>query len=169
MSKGAYKPTLGLRLGADPTDPTTNIASFTFTVDLDETSNSVRVLGQGEGTDREFGWSSALLYDGPWLESVISAPADSPIEALDDLANKEFARVAGITYGSTSPVRPVHLVETTVVSESHADELETGDTIDVLMDWGYTQLDEVMRSMTIDGPKPNTDAIDLLLNTVPPT
>ena len=132
--KGTHRADLGIRIVA--AEPLGIVKSFRYTIDIGEHANSVRVLGQGSGTDREIGWKfSDPSGDHQVLEAVIGAGADTAVKELQTLADREWARRQ----------RPVRISEITVVSEAHAATLDVGDTIDVFADFGYIQENAVYR------------------------
>lgn len=70
-----------------------NIASWAWALDGETAANSVVALGQGDGPDREEGQAIDLGAYGSdlVLETMVVAPPNSPIDALDDIAAEMLA------------------------------------------------------------------------------
>lgn len=78
--RGVERPELRLEWGR-------NVSSFTYSWDGERAANSVTVLGDGDGPDREEGGGLDLTkFGGIALEHVESAPAGSPVDTLDQRA-----------------------------------------------------------------------------------
>lgn len=86
--KGVEHRGLHLQLGR-------NVASFRWTFDGEAAASSVVLLGTGDGSDREE--ASAIdadaFADGLVLETVVAVGADTPVEALQELADEKLAVV----------------------------------------------------------------------------
>lgn len=87
-ARGVYRPTCRLELGRQ-------IADFAWSFDGEAASNAIIVLGQGSGSGREEGFSinPGAFAGDLTLEAVFSAPPETPIDSLDNLA-AEYAVAA---------------------------------------------------------------------------
>lgn len=87
-ARGTYRPKCRLELGKQ-------IADFAWSFDGEGAANAIIVLGQGSGSGREEGFAidPGAFAGGLTLEAVFSAPPDTPIDSLDNLA-AEFAVAA---------------------------------------------------------------------------
>lgn len=83
--RGDYKPAYALVLG-------TNIATYSYTFDGEAATSSVIVLGQGDGSDREEGsaYDTSWFSDDLTLEEVYSAPPETRVDALDNMARERL-------------------------------------------------------------------------------
>lgn len=101
--KGTLRPPHALELGK-------NVADFAWTFDGENAASSVIVLGTGNRSDREEASASdePAYADGLTLEIVFSAPPDTLIESLDDLAIEQLnlARGPDMLSVTTTPVMP---------------------------------------------------------------
>ena len=87
-ARGVYRPKCRLELGRQ-------IADFAWSFDGEAAANAIIVLGQGNGSAREEGFAinpDAFAGDLT-LEAVFSAPPETPIDSLDNLA-AEYAVAA---------------------------------------------------------------------------
>lgn len=117
------------------------ITSFSIEVDGEATANSVVVLGEGEGPDREEGGATdTAALGGLTLERVVFSPTGSPIAILDALAYAALERLK----------RPVTVPSITVRSPVLIGSLNTGDVIRVVIDHGAVKLDGRYRIVRIE-------------------
>lgn len=122
-TKGTLKAASPLALGS------TTVEDFAYDVNGTAVTTSARVLGQGDGADREVGIATDTSdLDGLVLESVASAPLESPIDSLQRLANDDLA-------DSKAPVR----VPDFTVPVEYMIGVDLGDTVPVTADYGYVQ------------------------------
>lgn len=123
-TKGTLKAASPITLGANV------VGDFSYDVNGAEITTSARVLGQGEGADREIGIAvDTSDLDGLVLESVASAPLESPIDSLQRLADEDLA-------DSKAPVR---VPEFTLPVECVIPGVSLGDTVPVTASYGYVQ------------------------------
>ena len=87
-ARGVYRPKCRLELGRQ-------IADFAWSFDGEAASNAIIVLGQGTGSGREEGFAinPGAFAGDLTLEAVFSAPPETPIDSLDNLAT-EYAIAA---------------------------------------------------------------------------
>ena len=150
--KGRHQPELELRLGR-------NVASFSWAFDGESAASSIIVLGTGDGSAREeaFAIDPTAFAGGLTLEEVFSAPADTRIERLDDIANERLAItkspdvLAVKTFPHHQSIRARNLVG----------RLWPGDTLPVNIARGVLTIEGIYRvsRMTINPD----DTIDLVL------
>ena len=74
-------------------DLTKNLENFDWTFDGENAANAIVFLGNGDGSDRE---EAAAVQEGAFagdliLEAVVSAPANTATETLQELANERLA------------------------------------------------------------------------------
>lgn len=120
---------------------TDGIVEFSVEVDGEATANSVTVLGEGEGPDREEGGATdAGTLGGLTLERVIFAPTGSPIAILDALAYAALERLK----------RPVTVPSITIRSPALIGSLNTGDVIRVVINHGWVQLNGRYRIVRVE-------------------
>lgn len=120
---------------------TDGIVSFSIEVDGETTANSVVVLGEGEGPDREEGAATdTTALGGLTLERVVFAPAGSPIAVLDALAAAALERLK----------RPVTVPSITVRSPALIGSLNTGDVVRVVIDHGAVSVNGRYRIVRIE-------------------
>lgn len=126
-----YPGTKGTHKAGSPITLGTNVVEdFSYDVDGTVITTSARVLGQGEGADREIGLAvDTSELDGLVLESVASAPVDSPIDSLQRLADEDL----------TDSKAPVKVPEFTVPAEYVIPALSLGDTVPVSANYGWVQ------------------------------
>lgn len=143
--KGSHK------AGNTLTIPATAVNLTGYRLDGEATSTRVIRRGAGDGSDREIGFAEDTSFlDGLPLDSVEDAPPETPVDGLDGLAATDLARLADI----------VELPEFDVPAEGWWGVVDTGDTVDVEIDWGPIQVDTVRRvvSMRLD-PKRDRVAV----------
>lgn len=135
-----------------------NIADFAWTFDGEAASSSIVVLGQGDGSDREEGASidPDAFSGGLTLEEVFSAPPETPIDSLDNIAAERLAV-------TTAP--EVLAVKTTRPQPGQADPIGVlwpGDTVPVTIRRGVLAIEGTYRviRLTINPD----DTLDLVLN-----
>jgi hypothetical protein len=146
--KGIARPKLSLELGK-------NVADFAWTFDGENASSSVIVLGQGSGSGREEGFSidPNAFAGGLTLEEVFTAPPETPIDSLDNVAAERLAV-------SSSP--EVLAVKTTPEAADYFVLLGTGDVIPVRIHRGALHLSDDYRVVRM-ALNPD-DSIDFVLN-----
>jgi hypothetical protein len=143
--KGIYRPDIVLEHGR-------NIEDFTVYYDGIDTANSIVVLGDGEGSDREEGGAmdATALEGGLILEKVYNATPGSHIQTLDDQAARGLERFK-------SP-----FVVPNITTHEHAGRLigvlGTGDIVSVRINYGFVQVNDLHRihGITLD---PNTERL----------
>jgi hypothetical protein len=106
------------------------VKGFSYDVNAASIVTSARVLGQGEGADREIGLATdTSQMDGLVLESVSTAPLEAPIDSLQRLADEDLADAK----------KPIRVPEFAVPAEGFINGVELGDTVPVSADYGYVQ------------------------------
>lgn len=87
-AKGRHWPGLVLEWGR-------NLADYAWTSDGESAATSMIVLGQGDGAGREEGFAidPSSFAGGITLETVFSAPPETPVDTLDNVAGAELAKV----------------------------------------------------------------------------
>lgn len=133
--KGSRRKNLWLELGR-------NIVTYTLMVDGDSLANSVVVLGEGEGADREEGGyiDSSSLDSGLIIEKVFHATPGSAISSLGDQARRAVSRFS----------RQVYIVSVTVPWEGEMRSLRTGDWLPITLDNGWVNVEEDYRVIEIE-------------------
>jgi hypothetical protein len=136
-----------------------NIESFTWSYDGEQAANQIRVLGKGSGSTREIGFAEdvTVFSDGLTIENVVSAPDETPGAQLGELA-QEALRVLK---------NPTILEVTTYEGGGGViGRLWEGDTVEIIVDWGYVSVDAVYRvvALRLD---PAMDRLTLTLNKEP--
>lgn len=116
-ARGVYRPKCRLELGKQ-------IADFAWAFDGEAAANAIIVLGQGNGSGREEGFSiNPDAFAGELtLEAVFSAPPETPIDSLDNLAAE---------YGIAASDPEILAVKTFPNLEHIIGVLEPGDWIPV--------------------------------------
>lgn len=147
-ARGVFRPKCALELGK-------TISDFAWSFDGEGAANAIIVLGQGSGSGREEGYAidPDAFAGGLTLEAVFSAPPETPIDSLDNLA-AEYAVAAGA---------PEILAVTTFPNLEHVIEvLEPGDTIPVRIARGPLNIADTYRvsRMTLTPD----DRLELVLN-----
>lgn len=151
-AKGTYKPGMALTITGDRAD-----SCFDFNDDLDgeQTANSVVMLGDGDGPDREEGWAvDTTDLAGLVMERIEQTAPGTPIDALNPIA-------AEIVRASKKGVRIPAMT-----CKPHAAQtlgLDVGDTTDALIDYGGVQLEETVRVVQRD-VNPRSDTATFTLN-----
>lgn len=133
------------------------LRGYSHDSDAGRSSNEAVVLGQGSaGSDREFGVDRDMTRL-PWAlrQHVASAPSDAELDTLDSRARRTRLLLD----------HPVHVPSLTVGGDL-SEQLEEGDTIPVVVDYGYAQLTGTQRvqKMTL---RPQTD--DLVIEVAQPS
>lgn len=148
--KGIERPHLVLELGR-------NIETFTVNYDGTETSNSIVVLGDGAGSDREEGGAmdANALTDGLILERVFNAIPGSHIKTLDDQAYRGLQRLK-------SPVI-IPSITTYEGSTRLIGVLQTGDVVPVRISHGFVQVNAKYRIISIS-LDPRTERLTYSIN-----
>lgn len=149
--RGRHYPRFALELGR-------NIASFAWTFDGEAAASSIVVLGRGDGSGREEGSAidAAAFAGGLTLEEVFSAPPETPIDSLDELA---LERLTITTAPETLAIKTTPLVP------GQADPigvLYPGDTIPVRIVRGSFELEAIYRVIRLT-VNPD-DTLDLVVN-----
>lgn len=148
--KGERKPQFTLELGR-------NIASLSIEQDGTQTANSIIVLGEGDGSDREEGTAiDKLALEGVILEKVYNARPGSDIKTLDDQAKLGLDRFKQLI--------TVVTVTTYEGGGNFIGKLVVGDIVPVVVKYGWIDFEADYRivGMTLD-PDNDTVAFDLNL------
>lgn len=150
-ARGVHWPRFALELGR-------NIGDFAWTFEGEGASSSIVVLGQGDGSDREEGAAidPGAFAGGLTLEEVFSAPPETPIDSLDNIAAERLTV-------STAP--EVLAIKTTRPTGAQADPIGVlwpGDTVPVRIRRGPLELDDTYRVIRLT-VNPD-DTLDLVLN-----
>lgn len=147
--RGSLKTDLQMDLSS-----TGRLASVDYEEDGEQSSTKVRALGQGSVFTREVGEATDTTYtDGLVLESVINAPLETPIGALDGWASAELDR--------TKKAVAIPKLTTHENAGSVIENLDLGDLIPVIIDYGWIQENTTRRVVGI--------SIDCATDTVEPT
>lgn len=148
--KGIERADLVLELGR-------NIETFTTAHDGTETANSLVVLGDGSGSDREEGGAidADALTDGLILERVFNAIPGSHIKTLDDQAARGLQRMK---YPVVIPSVTTYEGSTRLIGV-----LQTGDVVPVRISHGYVQVNDRYRIVSIS-LDPRTERITYAIN-----
>lgn len=133
-----------------------NIVDYTVVEDGERTSNSVVVLGDGEGSDREEGgFIDPDSLDGLILEKVYNSTPGAPIQTLGDQAKRGVER-----YKRTVVIPSI------TTHEGAGDligNLRTGDVVRVKVQHGSIDVNDWYRIIQIS-LDPNTDQMVLTIN-----
>jgi hypothetical protein len=141
--KGSYKP------GHTLTVPGTSANLDGYQLDGHQVSTRVIRPGPGHGPTREIGYAEdTSAFDGLPLDSVEDAPPEISIDGLKGLAETDLARLSQI----------VELPEISVPAEGFWGEVDTGDTVDVDIDWGPIQVTTTRRVISMR-LQPATDRV----------
>lgn len=145
--------TLSLRTTANPTG---NLTSYKLTEDGAATSTRVTVLGEGQGPAREEGYATdPTPLGGLVLGTVISAPANAPINTLQVMAQEELGAAKYL----------VRVLEVTGIPSDSTllSTLQVGDWVDVAISDGWVAVSGDWRvvSKTIN---PANDQPSFVLN-----
>lgn len=147
--KGNHRADLTLQLD-------TTVADFSCSWDGEAGASSVIVLGPGDGPDRpEGGARDAAAFGGLTLEWVESAPDDTTVGGLDDRAAARLA--VGID--------PTVIEATTLPNVGVVGQLQTGDTVPVVISRGPLAVNSTYRAVRIS-VNPHTDQATVTLNVV---
>lgn len=131
--KGTHK------AGAPVTLGTNVVTGFSYDVNAGAITTKPRVLGQGEGADREIGEAiDTSLMDGLVLESVDSAPLEAPIDSLRRLADEALAKARN----------PVRVPQFRLRASDVFGAVYIGDTVPVTANYGYIQEAGASRRVT---------------------
>lgn len=170
-TKGERKPEFKIYLYGNETEGTTkaNIADdFRLSFDGEQAVSSVVVLGPGDGPDREEGGAvDNAVFGGNIYEAVIASPPEATINSLDAVANEQLSvmkspYVLRATYlPLVRPGDPNYLV-----ARDPIDSLHVGDTVPVVLDYGWIQADADYRVVqkSVDAQR---DLCTVTLNQVP--
>ncbi len=149
--RGVHRPGFALELGR-------NVADFAYTLDGENAASSVIVLGTGDGSDREEASASnpSTYSEGLILETVFSAPPETPIDSLDNVAAEALNVASGpeLLSVTTTPVQPGQRDPVGV--------LWPGDTVPVSIRAGA--LDVVDTYRVVEVTINPDDTLDLTLN-----
>lgn len=147
-ARGTYRPKCRLELGQQ-------IADFAWSFDGEGAANAIIVLGQGSGSGREEGFAidPDAFAGGLTLEAVFSAPPETPIDSLDNLAAE---------YAVAAADPEILAVKTVPGLEQVIGILEPGDTIPVRIRRGPLNIAETYRvtRLTLNPD----DTLDVVLN-----
>jgi len=131
------------------------VEDWSYDVNAGAVVTAPRVLGQGDGADRELGVAvDTSLMGGLVLESVGSAPLEAPIDSLQRLADQALAAAK----------KPVMVPEFTMKAADVFGVFEEGQTIAITAAYGYWTETAVTRkviSLRYDGAK---DAVAVRIN-----
>ncbi len=112
-----------------------NLVSFTVAIDGERVANSVIVLGEGEGSDREEGGASdpGALSGGLVLEKVYHATPGSAVASLGEQATRGVNRFK----------QRVQIPEVTIHHEVEdlVGEIEVGDIVPVHIEYGWVSVE----------------------------
>lgn len=145
--KGNHRPDLTLQLDA-------TLADFSWSWDGEAGASSVVVLGPGDGPDRpEGGAQDTSPFGGLTLEWVESAPDEVTIGELDDRAAARLA--VGIN--------PTVIEATTLPGVGVIGQLQTGDTVPVVISHGPLAINATYRAVAVI-IDPHTDQATVTLN-----
>jgi hypothetical protein len=149
--RGSHRPGFALELGR-------NVADFAWTFDGENAANTVVVLGTGDGSDREeaSAVNPSAYADGLTLETVFSAPPDTPIDSLDNVATET------LTVATGPDLLSVSLTAAQPGQRDPIGILAPGDTVPVTLRAGALTVSDTYRivELTIT---PN-DTLELTLN-----
>jgi hypothetical protein len=141
--KGTYKP------GHTLTVPGTDVNLEGYRLDGQQVSTRVIRTGPGSGATRRIGFAQdTSAFDGLPLDNVEDAPPEIPIDGLRGLALADLARLSQI----------VELPEISVAAEGFWGDVDTGDTVDIDIDWGVIQV-ATTRRVTSMRLNPLTDRV----------
>jgi hypothetical protein len=131
-----------------------NLSDFSVVEDGEIVANSVVVLGEGEGSDREEGgFSDPESLDGLVLEKVYNATPGAPIQTLQDQAKRGVERFK----------TPIVIPEIITNDPDLVGVLSTGDIIRVKIVKGDINYDDMCRIIMIT-LRPNTNELALQIN-----
>jgi hypothetical protein len=135
-----------------------NLADFTWSQDLEQAASSVVLLGPGDGPDRPEGGATDTSFVGGAFTSEIveQAPDNTTVGQLDQRA-EERLKVAA---------RPEILEITTLPGAGVIGDLAVGDTVPVLIAWGWVDIDATYRVARIEADLLK-DQATITLNPIP--
>jgi hypothetical protein len=136
----------------------TNVADFTYSVDLEQAASSVVLLGPGDGPDRPEGGAIDTSFVGGAFTSEIveQAPDNTTVGQLDQRA-EERLKVAA---------RPDILEVITLPGAGVIGALEVGDTVPVVISTGWVSINDTYRVVRIEADLLK-DQATLTLNALP--
>ena len=153
----SYYPRKGIRRSDLVLELGRNIETFSVVYDGNEVANSVIVLGDGAGSDREEGgaYDPDALVDGLVLERVFNAIPGSHIRTLDDQAMRGLQRLK----------KPVIIPSITTYEKAERliGVLQTGDVVPVRINHGFVQINADYRIVSIS-LDPTTERITYTIN-----
>lgn len=119
-----------------------NLAEFTFSQDLENGASSVVLLGPGDGPDRpEGGATDSSFVGGAFTAEIVeSAPDDATVGQLDARSAERLATAA----------HPEILEVTTLPGAGVIGALEVGDTVPVVISYGWVDIDDTYRATRIE-------------------
>jgi hypothetical protein len=136
----------------------TNVADFTYSVDLEQAASSVVLLGPGDGPDRPEGGAIDTSFIGGAFTSEIveQAPDNTTVGQLDQRA-EERLKVAA---------RPDILEVITLPGAGVIGALKVGDTVPVVIATGWVSINDTYRVVRIEADLLK-DQATLTLNALP--
>lgn len=138
-----HYPRRGVQRSSKPIELGKNIRKVGVAVDGERSFNSVVVLGEGEGSDREEGGAQdADAFDGLILEKVFHATPGSSIASLGDQAIRAVERFKNA----------LKILTVTVDANEFLFRVVPGDQLPVKVDLGWVVVDEYYRitSLTLN-------------------
>lgn len=170
--RGDRKPEFRVYLYGDAREGVTkaNIADdFRFSFDGVQAVNSVVVLGDGDGPDREEGGAlDDSLFGGNVYEAVVAAPPESTINSLDAIAAERLSvySVPEILFVTYLPIfRPGETGYS--VSRDPIDNLHVGDVVPVEILYGWIQINDVDYRVVEKAVDMKRDLCSVTLNRAP--
>lgn len=135
-----------------------NIADFSFASDLENAGSDVVMLGPGDGSDRpEGGATDPSFVGGAFTSEIVEqAPDNTTIGQLDQRA-AERLKVAA---------RPEILQVTTLPGAGVIGNLVVGDTVDIVISWGWVDINDTYRAVRIEADLLK-DQATITLNPIP--
>lgn len=131
-----------------------NVADFTYSWDGERAASTVVMLGPGDGPDRpEGGATDPAFLGGLTLEIVETAPDDATVGELDARAAERLDVAKN----------PQILEVITLPGAGIIGALQTGDTVPVLISYGWVVIDATYRVVRIE-VEPYLDQATLTLN-----
>jgi hypothetical protein len=120
----------------------TNVADFTFSVDLERAASSVVLLGPGDGPDRpEGGAVDTSFVGGAFTSEIVEQAPDNTTVGQLDVRAAERLKVAA---------RPDILEVTTLPGADVIGNLTVGDTAPVVITRGWVDIDDTYRVASIE-------------------
>lgn len=131
-----------------------NLLDYTVAEDGEVTANSIVVLGEGEGSDREEGgYADPSSLGGLVLEKVYNGTTGAPIQTLQDQAKRGVQRFKN----------PVTIPELITSDPDLIGVLKTGDIVRARIKHGTIDYDDWVRIIQIT-LNPNQDTMALQVN-----